>query len=434
MEAEQRLAEIELSLAWRERNAAQGNDAITREQAAANEGSGSIADFLPRHKLIELRDATQDEIEIENLQGEAFRVKDEAWVLFPALHQGNERRRYIADQLAGPDLAATRKEAETLNAQELQRRSNADTLSRANASQVLTNELYRAYENDEDIQMDAGLLSTLTRPEQESLRKLQKQLREGAEWADQTEWFAYEKWESMSDEERAAVDFNGTFEDEYGNNIHWKTVVDRDRAEIMAQQKRQAEQSASSGGRPYTGLTQEQLLERYLVNSPFFERKPTAADDSELRDDWMRISLEFNRRLIEADNAGINITPEVRERILQQTLSTKVFVGTGTTWNDEEMYAVALKPEEYQDAYIPLGTKVPFGGRDRTIYDFMVIPERIGGSGRLQSPYEFIRMQLQSFHPDNAEPSQRDIEETWFYVVTQGWDAGLNRMMGVEGY
>lgn len=434
MEAEQRLAEIELSLAWRERNAAQGNEAITREQAAADEGSGSIADFLPRHTLVELRDATQNEIEIDNLQGEAFRVKDEAWVLFPGLHQGTERRAYIAEQLSGPDLAATRKEANTLDAQELQSRSNSESFKRAENSNILTNELYRAYNAGEDIQMDAGLLSTLTRPEQESLHKLQKQLREGVEWADATEWFAYEKWESMSNAERAAVDFDGTFEDEDGNNIHWKTVVSVDRARTMAQQKRQAEQAESTGDKPYGGLNQEQLLERYLVQSPFFDRKPTAADDVEVREDWMRISQEFNNRLIEADEAGIEITPEVRDRILQKTLSVRVFVDEGILSAKEEMYAVAVKPEEREFAYIPLGAKVPFAGKNRTIYDFMRIPTDFGGSGVLESPYEFIRNQLMSFDPDNAEPSQRDIEEVWYYVVTDGWQAATNRMMGVEGY
>ncbi len=435
MEAEQRLAEIELSLAWRERNAAQGGDAITREQAAADEGSGSIADFLPRHTLVALQEATQDEIEIENLQGEAFRVKDEAWVLFPGLHQGTERRAYIAEQLSGPDLAATRKEANTLDAQELQSRSNSESFKRAENSRTLTNELYRAWENDEDIQMDAGLLSTLTRPEQESLRKLQAQLREGAEWSDYTEWFAYEKWESMSDAERAAADLNGTFEDEYGNNIHWKVVVDRERANVMAQQKRQAERNQSGSDRPYSGLTQEQMLERYLINSPFFERKPTAADDKEIRDDWMRISLEFNRRLIEADEAGIDITPDFREKILRETLSNKVFVDEGYFDKKEEMFAVAVKPEEREFAYIPLDRKVRIMGVERTIYTPGIIDEKWGGHGsEKQSPYEFIKNQLQAFHPDNEEPSQRDIEEVWYYVVTDGWEAATNRMMGVEGY
>jgi hypothetical protein len=423
MDPEVRKAELELSLSHRK-----ARGAITREEAANEQGSGSIADFLPSHIVKKMLEETDDEILIENAQRAAFDTVDAAWDAFPDMDDVKERDKFIRDALR--DQPEARKEAHMLSSQRRERMSTDQTYERADTAQKLTNELY---EHAGSVQLDPGMLSTLTRTEQEHIRQLQRQLLEGHDWALSTDWEAWEKWDTMTDREKAAADFDGFYVDEYGHNIPWKAVVTVERARYMSKDREDAEKRLSAGGQAdHKGsLGQESLLERALIQTPYFDRKPTAADDDALRERWMRISNEYNKELVDLHDQGVTIDDTKRYEVLGRVLMHTAFTPKGVP--DDRRLVAGLSPDERKDAYIPLKEMVMFDdGVERNAFTPVTIPPEVGGkpTDPRMRPEQWIRNQLSSLNEDVAKPEDADameVAEVWFYIVTQGWEAGLAR-------
>jgi hypothetical protein len=433
MDPEIRLAELELTKAHRK-----ARGPITREEIFEGGGSGSIGDFLTLHEIQDMIDDTEKEIEIEVTQGLAFAASDAAWLEFPDPSQTAERRTFIAefeDIAENPDA---RKEALILSGQRASSIEAGKGLKRANASRTLANAIFegtidenglpRAYAISE---LDAALLASLNRAEQQAIRKMANRRADGFEWAETTSWEARNLWDNMTPSQKAATDFDGFMRADQDapmepgeNAIHWRSVVDVDRAEYMSADQGQSKKGLAGSG--YNGLSQTQVLTDTLIASDFFEKKPgNSKGEQGDRERWARISDAYNRALISADKAGRHIDDEAALEILGKVMTHEVFTTKGMP--DKRRLFAGVPVELYEEAYIPLNEKVMLGGERTTIYNRIPVPDKYGGDGKSYIAYKWIKDTMTSF---TGEPSQRDIEEAWFYLVTQGWDAAYGRMVG----
>jgi hypothetical protein len=449
MEPEARLEEIQLAILWREKRGAP----LSAEDAANDLGSGSIGDYVPLHVLRKMESQTEDEIELENVQGMATEANASAWGMYPDKLDDRQRRQHIRETLS--DNPAAMKEALSLNATEQAARANEEVIERSEYSRSLTNSLY---ETDGRAQLDTGMLSKLNRTEQKAVRDLQKRLLEGNEWAESTDWEAWEAWDQMTDAQKAATSFDintdpqneeeakqGYYETTGALGepvlIPWKAIVSVDRARYMSADRADAEKRLQAGGAAdHVGsLSQEQLLDRALIDSPFFDRKPTAAkSDDDIRGDWMRISDRYNRRLVELHDAGVVIDDTKRYEVIADIMVKEVSVRQ--TGPDEETLFAALQRGEFEEGYIPLKkeiTIVPGEPKVSLAGAYMRIPERYGGSPTGQNEYvhDWIKKRIASTHAEPVEDVDTDeIEEVWFYLVTQGWDAAESRINRKQGF
>jgi hypothetical protein len=432
MEPEDRLDEIQLALLWRERNKA----TLTPEQAAAGEGSGSIGDFLPLHTLREMEQVTEKEIELENVAEIGQTVSDAAFEAFDGPAQGNERERFAREHPLVKGNAEARNEAIQL----IRSRGAAEDANLQRRNTDYFRQLYTLILDDPVTQLDSGIMAMLPPQTQQNLRNARQRALENIHsrdaegrptyWGDADDWQAYEHFMSLSLEEMAQWDGNGTWAKDNVDYV-WRDTISRARAEQFRRMAREARTVLQSGGDDrglHMGLTQEQYVERRLIASPFFDEKPTASSDADDRARWMRMSLEVDRQLRDISRTQ-EITPDIIDRVITKTLTTEVSVRN--TFIDDTYPAAALGPEDYENAYIPLNRKVPMGSQMVNAFTMTVIPTEVGGNGLTspQSPYEFIKNQLSAFKQDNDDDA---IEEVWFYVVTQGWEAAYYRWQGLE--
>lgn len=434
---QERLEEIRYALAWRERNGGQ----LTPEQAAAGEGSNSMGDYLPVHVLEEMERVAEKEVELEGIAEIGQSVSDAAFVAHPGLQDGKARETFVRNH---PDVQGN-PEARNEAMQLVRARGESDRVSTNAANTEYFRMLYSAIQDDPMTQVDPNTMAMLPPRTQENLRDAQRRARENIEWRGEQgdpngfdKWGAYDHFMGLSVQEMAEWDPDGSWQDADGVEWTWRQSITRARAEQFREMSRQARVALESGedGGLHTGLTQEQHLERALVASPFFTEKPTASSSEDDRERWMRISLEVDRQLREISRSGVEINPDHIDSVINKVLGTLVTNTEG--WNEDLPFA-ALNPEDYDETYIPIDRAVPMGNMMVTIQTPTIIPNMagnvpIGGDDFTpQSPYIFIRNQLAAAN-GGAEPKQRDIEEVWFYVVTQGWAAARNRWLGLEGY
>lgn len=428
MEPQDRVAALKQSLAHRT-----ANGPITPEELEQGGGSGSIADYLHKDVATKMLDAAETEAEIDNKQELAFEALDAAWAAYPEYRSISEREQFITDYLK--DSPDARKEAMILESQKTGRASAADSAKRADALLDLLNDIES---NDLTYsELDPAKRALLSEPERRQLERASQLHHEGDGFSDYTTWEAQERWESMTDADRAAADLNGVMPQDPsnpGDNVLWSNVVTRDRMNVMAAQKR-ASESRMTSGKPSVepgGLSDTQFLTEYLVATPYFDRKPTAGDSKELKDRWSRISLAWDAAIVaEGEETGGRVSESRRREILGDIMRHEVFV---RQWGrDEKLPFPALSAEQMQEAYIPLDQPVAIGGQSRTIYSTdITIPDRYGGG--TSNAYDWLKNMGKSLDPNNADPSEKDIEEAWFYLVTQGFDAAVSRLRGIEGY
>lgn len=429
MPADQRVAALETSLANRA-----GNGPISAEDLAEGKGTGSIADYLHADVARKMLDDAQSEAEMEDIQGNAFAAVDAAWEAYPGTASVREREQFIADALK--DNPKARKEALILDSQKTARENTADSLARGDRMDELLNAI--DMEGLTYNELDPSKLKYLTEPERRQLERASQLKHEQDGFSDYTTWEAQERWDAMSDEEKVAADLNGRMPPDPGNpggdNVLWRNVVTRDRMNIMSAQRRDAEKRVTAGTTRTEpgGLTDTQFLEQYLVQTPWFDRKPTAADPKEKKDQWARIALKWDAAIVaEGEAGGGRVTEARRREILGDLLKHEVFVRE--FGRDPSLPAAAISEEQRAEAYIPLDQKVDIRGREHTIYSANLrVPERFGGGD--MNAYQWIVNTHMSLNKTTEPPAKQDIEEVWFYLVTDGFDAAVNRIRGIEGY
>lgn len=454
MDPEERLDEIRLALLWRE---ARGSH-LSAEDAAKGEGSGSIGDYLSVAALRAMETATEKELETDTYMQLGQDASDEAWAQFPGLEQGTERDRYIRERTQGNPQART--EGLLRSSQRLAREEKSETLRETQTYEQIYNDIMAT----DGSAPQSDLFSSLPPSLQESLNAVRKLELEGKDWAFSTDWEAREAWDNLTDAEKARTIFHtdppehqqqileqqgwteeminsaGLWTDNYGEQHAWRATVAADRAGYMLADRAQAIARLRAGGSlDHVGsLSQEQLLERALVNTPYFERKPTADDDEEVRAEWMRISDEYNRQLVELHRQGVEIDDTKRYEVLGNIIIKDVQVRRGG-FDDEMLYA-AMSPADYPEGYIPIDKSIVIAPGEAPVMLATVsmrIPAHLGGSptGEKESVYHWIRNRIASENNEPVDEIDNDeIEEVWFYAVTQGWDAADARIRRAYGY
>jgi len=430
MPPEDRVKELELSLAHRK-----ARGPITPEDLEKGEGSGSIADYLHADIAQKMLEQAEVELEIDTTQGLAFEAMDAAWEAFPERTSISEREAFIRDYLA--DNPKARKEAMILESQKTGRKAAEEAARRHDTMMELLNEIER--ENGLTYnELDPAKLKQLTEGERRQLERASQSHHESDGFNDHTTWEAYEMWDAMTEADKAAADLNGAMpidpENPDGDRVLWRNVVTRKRMETMSAQKRLARNRVESGKAPQEpgGLTDTQFLEQYLVATPYFDRKPTAGDSSEQKDRWARIALAWDAAIVaEGDDTNGKVSEQRRREILGEIMRHEVFV---REWGrDKKLPFPALSAEQMQEAYIPLDQEVNIGGVPRTAFSTDIqIPDRYGGG--TAKAYDWLVNMGKSIDENNEEPSQKDLEEAWFYLVTQGFDSAIARLKGIEGF
>lgn len=430
MDAEIALAEIELSLAHR---TARGP--ISQEEIFNGEGSNSIADFLPKHELVAMKEKLEDEIEIDEYQRIGLEASDEAWDLFDDPSEIKEREAYIREKLK--DQPKARVEAQLRSSQRGERNRVADGLERQDTVTDLTNTIY---ETGGTAQLDPNRLASLHRTEQEHLRRLQKQVAEDREWAISTDWDAREAWDAMSDAEKAETNFNtdpndpdkgtwvGLDADGEKINFPWRTTVAADRAEFMSADRGRAQAAVAAGAntRGEGGMTALQILDNVLPNTELFDHKPgNTKADADNRQRWGMIADAYNNAVI-AEGDVAKLTAERKREILTEVLVQHVYLDE--TGRDPHIPAIAVLPGEREDMYLPINKPQLIGGKE--IWPSSTIvrihPDLGGGS---MAPKTWITNQYSMWNTDNKAPDEDELAHVWAIMVTEGQFAAQARIM-----
>lgn len=420
MDADVRLAELELSRAYQKKNGA-----VDRDSILAGGGSGSIADFLPLHELNKMIKATEDELEVDLMQDVANAANDAAWEAFKDPAQWKERELFIRD-FEGM-TAKARKEANILNEQERNKYISNDAYNRQQTRQTLANALYAS---DGTAQLDPGMLTSLLPAERASVEALQRLLRENKEFADQTKWYAYEYWDNMSLEDKANWNSNDEFEitDAEGNkqSIQWRTEIHADRARQMSAESTAARNARGSGGVEDGSLTDTQLLHDTLIATTtlFPDGKPTAASNTDDQQRWAQISLKFHDELLREGRDG-KVTHKRRQEILTEVLAKHVLLDE--FGRDPVVPGVSVLPEQLEDRYLPITEPYDFNGvMVHPNVNKLRIPDDLGGGEVVPVPW-IINM-YKSSHPNSLEPNEDTIKHIWAIIASEDFYAAAARI------
>lgn len=415
---------LEASLAHRK-----AGGALSAEDIRADKGTGSIADFLHTDTAAKLLKATKKENEFDNTQRDAYAASDSAWEQFPELEQNAEREKRIVELTK--DNPDARKDGLAAN----RLRQNAAIQTEALEHQAIMDDLEAMIDAGETFSgLPTGPRSKLTEGELKRLREYSQTSAENRGFADDNDWDAMQTWAAMTPSERANADLDGfmpTDPTKPGQDqTKWKMVLTRKRMEFM-QQQQTADQRGIAAGGSEPGLTQTQMLENYLISTPFFDAKPTAGSSKEEKDRWSRVFTAYDQAVI---NEGIEgkLTPTRRREIMAEVMRFEVFVAED--WAvDKKFPLAAISDEQVKRSYIPLDE--PLGPNKQTAYTTMItIPATATGPGFTGSAYQWLLTTGKSLDRNNEFPDEELLEQAYFYLVTDGPDAAIRQLSSPEEY
>lgn len=388
MNADQRIAEIELSLAGRK-----ARGPVTIEDIEAGKGTGSIADFMTKDVLVKMLDTAKKESEIELRTLEAQQVVDAAWIEFPT--DQKSRMKYIRENTAG----RVRTSAVALGLS----RGQEDRVQETQDQKQLVDNLAQSI-RDFDLtfeELDGPTLARLGPAGEATIRAFAKMHNEGKQFADFTQWIedpnggmSYSYWNGLTDSQKAAEDLD---------SAEWRTKVTQpvwkqmnDHQEAIKNDK----QAAMSGG-----LTNLQLVERALVAGGYI----SGADRSDTeKERLLNASFRFDQAVQEKmAELGRNLTNEERRKVLSEIMIPVAY--TDTPWwgvgdQDVEQEELTMTATERDEAYLP--------------YAKALTQKTTGASGIEMTVNEKLLQMAKDAKYDT--PSKHDIERAFWAL-----DAGL---------
>lgn len=397
---------------------------ITVDDIREGKGSGSIADFLHADTAKKLLNETRKENKIDDEQRAGYAASDESWRLYPEPEQSAEREAHIRE--ATKDSSGARKDGLSATRQRTASQVAADSL----VKQELINDLMAEIDAGETFSgLSSEARAKLTSTELKLLDAYSISVHERDGFADYDTWEATTLWDSMGDAERAATDLDGFMPTENGDQVTWRQMLSRGKLELMSAQKRLSEQALKSGA-VESGQTQTQLLHDALIASDFFDHKPTRTDPKADQDRWARISTAYDRALV-AEGVEGKLSPTRRREILADVLKFEVWVrdaDKGTLWDsDKIMKLAALNEAQMKDSYLKLDQ--PIASLDGKSAATMNI-EFGSYSGPALTWLKNMGQGLNLGEPVD----EKTLEEAWFYLVTDGFDAAIRRLAGDERY
>jgi hypothetical protein len=404
---------------------AQG-ERITREQIAAGEGSDSIADFIPLNERVQMLEKIRKVNDIDQYLEEGFAAKDQAWYLFPGIDQMKERAAYYRESGLS---AEARLSAEAADARELKMQGEIRQEDWRATDRELR-DLIR--DNDESFYtLDGTAVASLPDSMQRSLSAFSKRWHEGQGFSDHTTFEALEAFENLTPEERqnwSADDYMPT-ENATDPVKTWSDNIDRGTAELWLKSSRQDRESIASATPPVpeAGLPTLTLFGQMLVETPYFDRKPTGTDSDALKQQWATLMIRYDAEVVRLGGEG-KLSPTERREVMAEVLRFEAFVDV--PWKkDKQLLVEAMTPDQKLNAYIPLDTVDANGKTAFNTFMSYDDPQYGSFSGLT---IDFLKNNFKALQPAGTEMDEDLLEQAYFYLITKGPKAALDQLADRE--
>ncbi len=404
---------------------------LSTDDIRAGKGTGSIADFLHTDTATKLLDQTKKQNEEDNALRDGYAISDRVYGELPGIENQTKREARIRE--LAPD-AKTRQEAMMASRQRQNAEVSADNANRREIMETLMN---RVDDGAGFGDLDSELRRQLTETERTRLRGYARSVRESDGFADHDDWDTEQMWRNMSQSQRAAVDLDGFIPLDPENipyaptdQITWKMMLTRDTMDAMAAQQAEAQRSISAG-KPDTLLTDTQMIEAYLLETPFFTHKPTKADPEEYQNQWSRVLKVIDER-VTLEGLEKTVSPARKRQIASDVLRWEVFVSKDYQF-DKKYPLAALTDEQVKNAYIPLDE--PLGPNRQTAYTtFITVPATETSPKFRGTAYEWLRETGKSLNKAGEYPDDDLLAQAYFYLVTEGRAAAVRQLTYPEEY
>jgi len=313
---------------------------ITREQIAAGEGSGSIADFIPLDVRVQMLEETRKANKHDATWTEAYAIMDEITAEFT---DPTNIDREIRERSRGLD-ADVRSALHDLGQRD---RSSKSAVKQAVADNIMrsSGELFR----DEGWTYDripSTELSKLSPAQDKALRDYSELIQDGKHYASSTRWIddenmegekSYAYWRSLSEEQKETEDLQSP---------EWFTATtQRMHKDLVDEQQRYIDNKPTIKALP-GGMTNVQMVTSALVRAGHITQTGRDIDDSEA---YQQLMWEFDRATQAAqDEKGAALTNNERDRILGEIMAPRAFTDHYGWWFGEGW------PETDKEEAIPI--------------------------------------------------------------------------------
>lgn len=302
---------------------------ITRDQIAAGEGSGSIADFLPLDERVAMLEATRKGNDHDDTERAAFGVWDQIRSIHQDPNKVDEAVRQASKNL-DPDVRTR------LATMSRQYRQDTDSLKTTRQATILNagSQMIGMDENPEG--MNGQDWMALNESQKQSLKdawNLKQTNREFAEFTIVTRGFnadgtrkagmSWQIWKQIPREQRASVTLDSP---------EWKTVLTGDDWRALVREQDQIKKEQESGAPPAQapGMTNTQMVTSALVRTGFIPQIGRETEDSEA---FQRLAYELDRATQAAqDVKGSKLTNTERDKVLADLLVPMAFTDDYGGW------------------------------------------------------------------------------------------------------
>jgi hypothetical protein len=413
MDPEARIAALERSLTKRKTSGA-----ITIEDIRAGKGTGSIADFVTRDTAQKMLDASKEEFETGAIMDSAYSIVDTAWDVYPEPDSWKERDAMIREATTGMENGAlVRKEAEIIHRAATASATSDEESGKASEYQLWSAKIIDGTATYRDIPPESRAYMGAERVN--NLLLLAEAMPEREGYGEFDDDVTYYKWRGMSNLEKANAKLM---------TADWMPLLTRETHVKLVDEQANIKSSIENGKPPasYKGDNDDEYLTNFLLGGKYgFSVRPTPGQPGYER--WARVDKAYDDALkdesmnrIRSGQSG-DLNADDRREILKLTLREQVFIrrdpiGPNFLRSDEALrtgaFVIELTPEQKKEAFVPINEV------SKDIWDVV--------GGRTIMADEFLR----NLAPKNKEPSDRDIEEAYFYLKYYGKEAALRRLSG----
>lgn len=440
------IAEIELSLAHRN-----ARGAMTREDIAKGEGSGSIADFLHANTLEKMLEDAKEEHKNKTQYGAVFGIIDKVEADNPGTSaDAFEEQRKQALAMLDPkdeDYGEKRNILEQELAQRQNRKAGLQAQRESETALELTNWIDEQIASDPENPPTIGQLKqmpiwTKLSPQGKiAAEKYVNARAEGHEYALADDDDFILEWVQKSPEDQIAM--MPKFD-----SLEIKSRLTRDTWEGLLSEARQRKDASERPGPAniWRGDAQDEVLANMLVGEDgLFRRVPTPGSPDDAR--YKRIDAAVNRALTQEsikrykEDGNGQLYPEDVERITGEILSREIYIRRGFFEDPRRtVYADVIRFD-----LVPDGN----GGQrainieleDEAQKAFIPYEEWKNNLSDIPAPsgqgFLTVEQMLRNYADDPAGVSRKDLEEAYFYLNAlpeqDGLEYARRRIQGEAG-
>lgn len=410
MDAEERIAELELSLAHRE-----ARGAIDREDIEEGRGSGSIADFLHSNVAQQMLDEATKENEVENELAAAYAIVDAAEAENPDDPAAIMRAIREASRGAEPGVRAR---AEQIGRQ---RGSDIRTARNETRTELMISLGGRMQQGMRFNDIPPAQLASLTPQHVSTLRAYDAMIEEGRMFANSTNWHrpvynedgelvvpSYSAWADMTPEQKAAVDLE---------HPSWYVNFEQGIWKQMADEQQAIRDGRSSGSSANRVQTNDQILLDVWAGEIGLPRTGRSDDEEQMYQIMRsRVADEIDRVQRE-EYEGREAPYARRKEIVRQILAENVWQRDaglrGFIYGRDSTDPIAIAemdPDDFDKAYVPIN-------QWRNLPTYIEIgPNR----ERVDMTWEERLIRHADLHLDGTIPNQKDLENAYAQILIGG--------------